>query len=66
MKAIVVSDQAAGTAGMKLVERPVPQPLRQRGTEMPTPPPKAAAHRHPKSAHRLGSHTQSLDRCLPK
>jgi NADPH:quinone reductase-like Zn-dependent oxidoreductase len=26
MKAIVVSDQAAGTAGMKLVERPVPQP----------------------------------------
>jgi NADPH:quinone reductase-like Zn-dependent oxidoreductase len=26
MKAIVVSDQAAGRAGMKLVERPVPQP----------------------------------------
>jgi NADPH:quinone reductase-like Zn-dependent oxidoreductase len=26
MKAIVVSDQAAGTAGMKLVERPQPQP----------------------------------------
>ena len=26
MKAIVVSDQAAGTAGMKLVERPPPQP----------------------------------------
>jgi NADPH:quinone reductase-like Zn-dependent oxidoreductase len=26
MKAIVVSDQAAGTAGMKLVERPEPQP----------------------------------------
>src|SRR6201998_379034 len=26
MKAIVVSDRAAGTAGMKLVERPVPQP----------------------------------------
>jgi len=26
MKAIVVSDQAAGTAGMKLVERPKPQP----------------------------------------
>jgi NADPH:quinone reductase-like Zn-dependent oxidoreductase len=26
MKAIVVSDQAAGTAGMKLVERAVPQP----------------------------------------
>jgi NADPH:quinone reductase-like Zn-dependent oxidoreductase len=26
MKAIVVSDQAAGTAGMKLVERPAPQP----------------------------------------
>ena len=26
MKAIVVTDQAAGTAGMKLVERPVPQP----------------------------------------
>src|SRR3954463_15193552 len=25
MKAIVVTDQAAGTAGMKLVERPVPQ-----------------------------------------
>ena len=28
MKAIVVTDQAAGTAGMKLVERPEPQPLR--------------------------------------
>src|SRR5512138_2875619 len=26
MKAIVVTDQAAGTAGMKLVERPEPQP----------------------------------------
>ena len=26
MKAIVVSDRAAGTAGIKLVERPVPQP----------------------------------------
>jgi NADPH:quinone reductase-like Zn-dependent oxidoreductase len=26
MKAIVVTDQAAGTAGMKLVERPAPQP----------------------------------------
>jgi NADPH:quinone reductase-like Zn-dependent oxidoreductase len=26
MKAIVVADQAAGTAGMKLVERPEPQP----------------------------------------
>src|SRR5215217_6605126 len=26
MKAIVVSDQAAGTAGMKLVERPEPHP----------------------------------------
>jgi NADPH:quinone reductase-like Zn-dependent oxidoreductase len=26
MKAIVVTDQAAGTAGMKLVERPVPRP----------------------------------------
>src|SRR4029077_16430691 len=26
MKAIVVKDQAAGTAGMKLVERPEPQP----------------------------------------
>src|SRR3954447_21018122 len=26
MKAIVVTDQAAGTAGMKLVERPDPQP----------------------------------------
>src|SRR4030088_2832867 len=26
MKAIVVTDQAAGTAGMKLVERPQPQP----------------------------------------
>ena len=25
MKAIVVTDQAAGTAGMKLVERPAPQ-----------------------------------------
>ena len=25
MKAIVVTDQAAGTAGMKLVERPEPQ-----------------------------------------
>ena len=25
MKAIVVKDQAAGTAGMKLVERPEPQ-----------------------------------------
>jgi len=25
MKAIVVTDQAAGTAGMKLVERPDPQ-----------------------------------------
>ena len=25
MKAIVVTDQAAGTAGMKLVKRPVPQ-----------------------------------------
>jgi hypothetical protein len=25
MKAIVVMDQAAGTAGMKLVERPEPQ-----------------------------------------
>jgi hypothetical protein len=25
MKAIVVTDQAAGTAGMKLVERPKPQ-----------------------------------------
>ena len=25
MKAIVVADQAAGTAGMKLVERPEPQ-----------------------------------------
>ena len=32
MKAIVVTDQAAGTAGMKLVERPEPQgaALRQR------------------------------------
>jgi NADPH:quinone reductase-like Zn-dependent oxidoreductase len=27
MKAIVVTDQAAGTAGMKLVERPEPKPL---------------------------------------
>jgi hypothetical protein len=26
MKAIVVTDQAAGTAGMKLVERPEPRP----------------------------------------
>ena len=26
MKAIVVTEQAAGTAGMKLVERPEPQP----------------------------------------
>src|SRR5205809_6816423 len=26
MKAIVMTDQAAGTAGMKLVERPEPQP----------------------------------------
>jgi NADPH:quinone reductase-like Zn-dependent oxidoreductase len=26
MKAIVVTDQAAGTAGMKLAERPAPQP----------------------------------------
>ncbi|MGE5533888.1 MAG: alcohol dehydrogenase catalytic domain-containing protein, partial [Acidobacteriota bacterium] len=26
MKAIVVTDQVAGTAGMKLVERPEPQP----------------------------------------
>src|SRR3546814_4635894 len=26
MKAIVVTDQAAGTAGMKLAERPEPQP----------------------------------------
>src|SRR5262252_5229081 len=26
MKAIVVTDQAAGTAGMKLVEQPAPQP----------------------------------------
>jgi NADPH:quinone reductase-like Zn-dependent oxidoreductase len=26
MKAIIVTDQAAGTAGMKLVERPEPQP----------------------------------------
>jgi len=26
VKAIVVTDQAAGTAGMKLVERPEPQP----------------------------------------
>src|SRR4051812_10766759 len=26
MKAIVVTDQAAGTAGMKLVERPEPEP----------------------------------------
>ncbi|MFL6774008.1 MAG: alcohol dehydrogenase catalytic domain-containing protein, partial [Sphingomicrobium sp.] len=26
VKAIVVADQAAGTAGMKLVERPEPQP----------------------------------------
>src|SRR3954471_13772311 len=26
MKAIVVTDQASGTAGMKLVERPEPQP----------------------------------------
>src|SRR6185437_1637234 len=26
MKAIVVTDQAAGTAGMKLVDRPEPQP----------------------------------------
>src|SRR5437868_12429398 len=26
MKAIVVTDQTAGTAGMKLVERPEPQP----------------------------------------
>ena len=25
MKAVVVTDQAAGTAGMKLVERPEPQ-----------------------------------------
>src|SRR5438046_9210788 len=28
MKAIVVTDQAAGTAGMKLVERPEPQAAR--------------------------------------
>ena len=28
MKAIVVTDQAAGTAGMKLVERPEPQGAR--------------------------------------
>ena len=28
MKAIVVKDQAAGTAGMKLVERPEPQGAR--------------------------------------
>ena len=28
MKAIVVTDQAAGTAGMKLVERPDPQDAR--------------------------------------
>jgi hypothetical protein len=27
MKAILVKDQAAGTAGMKLFERPEPQPL---------------------------------------
>ena len=26
MKAIAVTDQAAGTAGLKLVERPEPQP----------------------------------------
>ena len=26
MKAIVVTDQAAGTAGMKLTEQPKPQP----------------------------------------
>ena len=28
MKAVVVTDQAAGTAGMKLVERPGPQAAR--------------------------------------
>ena len=29
MKAIVVTDQAAGTAGMKLMERPKPQDARE-------------------------------------
>ena len=34
MKAIVVTDQAAGTAGMKLVERPEPQDARAVGREL--------------------------------
>ena len=33
MKAIVVTDQAAGTAGVKLVERPEPQAARAIGRE---------------------------------
>ena len=34
MKAIVVTDQAAGTAGMKLVERPEPQGAPPLGREL--------------------------------